>query len=1109
MGVHGELDLDFERGLLLHAAFQGGAVVGDRLAHHPYVEIEADAGDMAGLFTAEEVARAADLQVLHGDVHARTHLGVLGDGRQPLVRGLGQRLLRRVEEVGVAALAATAHPPAQLVELGEAEVVAALDDQGVGVGDVDARFDDRRRDQDVELLLPEVDDDLLQLGLAHLSVGGLDTGLGDDLAEPGGGPVDGLHPVVDVEDLALAQEFTADGGADLLLLVRPDEGQDRVALLGRGGDRGHLADARHRHLQGAGDGGGGHGEDVDVGAELLQLLLVLDAEPLLLVDDDQAQVLELGLGGEEAVGADDEVDGAVPQPFEDGLGLGVGLEAGERPDVDRELAVALGERAEVLLDEEGGRDQDRHLLAVLDGLEGGTDRDLGLAVADVAADQAVHGDRLLHVLLDLGDGGELVGRLRVREGVLQLALPGGVRAEGVAGCRHPRGVQLDEVGGDLLDGLLGARLGLGPVGAAEPVQGGGLAAHVLGDLLQLVGGDVEAVAGLAALGGGVLDEEVFAGGALDRALHHLDVAAHAVLLVDDEVARFEGERVDGLAAAGRHPGAVLAGRLLAGEVGLGEDGELERRVDEAVVEGAAGDMDDGRGDLGEVGVQAGGDALAAEDLDRTGRRAVALGEEQRAPAVRHPLLGVGQCPLGVTAVGVGGMHAQLEGVAARRQLLIGREGADRPPHHPQLARPVPDVREAPQGGRAHIDRRRSPAGAGRPGRLEELLAGRHQVGGPGAYPLRVAHHRHAPGRQHVQQQLHVVHQDRSQRLHALDGDPLGDLAEQFAQLGMLLGERGGPLPHLVGQQQLTARRRPQAVFGDLQGPLVGDLEVADLLDVVAPELHPQGVLLGRREDIQDAAADRELAALLDQLDARVRGRRQAVDDLFEVGALAGAQTDGIQLTQALDLRLEHGADGGDDDGDGPGGGVVLARVGEPAQHREAPADGVRARGEPLVRQRLPGRELHDGVVLAGRHEACLLYRGPPPPGRWRSPRAPGGRPPGRARRPRAGGRPAARPGPHAAGSRRSRPGALRRAPGPVRRRRADQSGSSEGSVPARRTTQQPDTSHGPGLPSVRPPATRTGRQPGTAPARRKACAGAALPAPARRQPRAAEISRRP
>ena len=77
-------------------------------------------------------------------------------------------------------------------------------------------------------------------------------------------------------------------------------------------------------------------------------------------------------------------------------------------------------------DEQRGRHQDGHLLAVLHRLERGPHGDLGLAVADVAADDAVHRQRLLHVGLDLVDRGELIGRLDVGERVFEFALPRGV-----------------------------------------------------------------------------------------------------------------------------------------------------------------------------------------------------------------------------------------------------------------------------------------------------------------------------------------------------------------------------------------------------------------------------------------------------------------------------------------------------------------------------------------------------------------------------------------------------------------------------------------------------------------------------------------------------------
>jgi hypothetical protein len=67
--------------------------VADRLADQPHVEVEADARDVPALLAAEQVAGAADLEVLHGDRHAGTDLGVLRDGREPVVGELGERLV--------------------------------------------------------------------------------------------------------------------------------------------------------------------------------------------------------------------------------------------------------------------------------------------------------------------------------------------------------------------------------------------------------------------------------------------------------------------------------------------------------------------------------------------------------------------------------------------------------------------------------------------------------------------------------------------------------------------------------------------------------------------------------------------------------------------------------------------------------------------------------------------------------------------------------------------------------------------------------------------------------------------------------------------------------
>ena len=162
--------------------------------------------------------------------------------------------------------------------------------------------------------------------------------------------------------------------------------------------------------------------------------------------------------------------------------------------------------------------------------------DLGLAVPDVAADEAVHGDGPLHVGFHVLDGLRLVGRLLVREGLFDLALPGRVRSEGVAGRGEPAAVENDELLGDLAHRRPDAGAGLLPVGAAHAVQRGRLAAGVAADGADLVGRDVELVTG------SVLEQQVVALDAADRARGHLLVAPDAVLVMHDEVAGLERRR---------------------------------------------------------------------------------------------------------------------------------------------------------------------------------------------------------------------------------------------------------------------------------------------------------------------------------------------------------------------------------------------------------------------------------------------------------------------------------------------------------------------------------------------------------------------------------------
>ncbi len=275
---------------------------------------------------------------------------------------------------------------------------------------------------------------------------------------------------------------------------------------------------------------------------MLEPLLVLDAESLLLVDHDEAEVLELDVFGQQPVRADDDVDVAALERL-DGLELlGPLAEPAEHLDADRVVGHPVAERVVVLLREHGGRHEDGDLLLVEDGLECGPDRHLGLAVADVAADQPVRRLRAFEVGLQVGDRPDLVVGLLVDERVLELALPLGVGREGVAVFARARGVELEQLGGVVLDRALRAALHLRPARAAEHVEPRHVAvgADELRDQVRLGDRHVD----LRLLG--VLDPEKLLVRILARQRHDTEVAADAVVDVHDVVAGLDlGEVPDG------------------------------------------------------------------------------------------------------------------------------------------------------------------------------------------------------------------------------------------------------------------------------------------------------------------------------------------------------------------------------------------------------------------------------------------------------------------------------------------------------------------------------------------------------------------------------------
>ena len=281
---------------------------------------------------------------------------------------------------------------------------------------------------------------------------------------------------------------------------------------------------------------------------------------------------------QQLVGSDDQIDRTGAELLQGLLLHFRGAEAAQHVDGDGEAPETRHGGLIMLLGKHRGGNQNRHLLAVHDGLHHGPEGDLGFAEAHVAAEKTVHGNGGLHVVLDVRNAAQLVVGFRVGEVVLKFLLPGGVGGEGVAGLTLSGGVELNQLSRHVLGGLAGLGLCLLPGVGADFVQLDAAvfsaAANVFAHQIQLGGRDEQGVAAL------IGDFDIV----LDRAVHpnllHRHKPADAVILVNHQVAGGQvGEGIQLLTVGGAGFFRGLPLRLAPGnQLPLRQDGEFGQGI---------------------------------------------------------------------------------------------------------------------------------------------------------------------------------------------------------------------------------------------------------------------------------------------------------------------------------------------------------------------------------------------------------------------------------------------------------------------------------------------------------------------------------------------------
>ena len=162
------------------------------------------------------------------------------------------------QKVGVGLVFEAPDAAAELVELREAEAVGPFDDNRIAVGNIQTALNDRRADEDLVAAGDKLGHDSFQLLGVHLAVAGADGEIGHELAEASGDELDGLHPIVQVKNLAAAADFVVHGVDHDFFIVGFDDGLNRVAVRRSGLDHAEVARSGECHVERARNGRGAH-----------------------------------------------------------------------------------------------------------------------------------------------------------------------------------------------------------------------------------------------------------------------------------------------------------------------------------------------------------------------------------------------------------------------------------------------------------------------------------------------------------------------------------------------------------------------------------------------------------------------------------------------------------------------------------------------------------------------------------------------------------------------------------------------------------------------------------------------------------------------------------
>ena len=242
------------------------------------------------------------------------------------------------------------------------------------------------------------------------------------------------HAVGHVVHLTFSLQLASNSSGNKVRIVLAHHHLNRLSARWRRQNQAHVAHATHGHLHGARNRRCRERQHVYLLAHVFELLFVLHAKALFLVNNYQAQIVRIYVCGKQSVCSYQHIYGSVGKSLKRFFLLSRRNKTRKYAYLQIKRSKSREKRLVVLLSQDGSWAQNHNLTSILACLKCSSQRHLCLAKAHVSAKQTVHWLARFHVQLNVCNCAFLVWCQLIREAGFHLLLSGSVQRERIT--RH-------------------------------------------------------------------------------------------------------------------------------------------------------------------------------------------------------------------------------------------------------------------------------------------------------------------------------------------------------------------------------------------------------------------------------------------------------------------------------------------------------------------------------------------------------------------------------------------------------------------------------------------------------------------------------------------------